>query len=142
MTQKIEQAVNKVGSALGELLKAFEKHGAELNDEQVNKVFQFIGNTFANVHRQALVARQVNMAERFTLDMDLPNTAHPTAALPTTTTIVAPGITPPTRFVMPEGKLVGSKQPVYPAQTLDLESRPKAPALTPPDENDIEFLDE
>jgi hypothetical protein len=117
MSQKIEQAVNKVGKALGELVKAFEQAGAQIDEEHANKVFAFLGQSLNGVQQKALLARQVSIATtgRFSLDMDLPTAGPalipvlspvPAAFNPPTSIAFVPGPNTTPATVMPGGKLV------------------------------------
>jgi hypothetical protein len=80
---EIEKATNVVSRSFSALVKAFEKHGADLTLEHTEKVFRYLGNGLASAQQKASLARQI-AAGSFSLDSELPEAASPAITTPLT----------------------------------------------------------
>lgn len=76
---KVEMATNKIAKDFDMLARAMDASMGQLTDDQVAKVFSFLGLTLTKVQQQVLINRQARVtAGGFSLDMELPTAPSPT----------------------------------------------------------------
>lgn len=68
--QRLEVAVNRTSKALNAVVNVFEEFPREFTDEQVQKVFTFLGNAAVAAHQKAMLVRQMSGAS-FDLDSEV-----------------------------------------------------------------------
>jgi hypothetical protein len=154
----LENSARKAANAISNVVKTFENHGADIADEYATKVFAHLSNVLNAAHVRAQAARIIQPRE-FSLDAEpappvtlptpfiLPSpqpaevpvmllpriTAHP-PDIQTETSAAEPDIVKPAQpsekvWHKPEGRLVGTKEPVF--ATPPEKRKPKREAPEP-----------
>jgi hypothetical protein len=137
--QKLEQAVNRAGKSLSAVVDLFEVHGGEFDEEQIKKVFTFLGNAAVAAHQKALLVRQMS-GNAFSLDKENPTTIASQIDITTTSVGQAPMPTnAPTARRKAIGRLIDSREPVFALEEAQPQQKKKNADW---DEGGVGFIDE
>lgn len=101
--QKLEAAVTKVGRAFDELVRTVEKNGAGITQEDLTKVFTFLGEVFAGSQNKAALSLSTAIAATGGFSLD---TYQPQSQM--TYSTGAPQMIVPSSQPLREGVVVGA----------------------------------
>lgn len=135
----IENAVNRAANSVHGIVRVFEEHGAHLTEASLDKVFAHLRLTLKATEYHASAARILSMTKAFSLDDNVPLANVPSALeleralsahtpvmtfVNDTKPVLATVDNPPAlteikapekpKWVKPEGRLAGTKEPIYP----------------------------